>query len=65
LVSGGELVVRLLLAAEVVFVAVMLAGVAMLSVPVALILGGVLGVVATERASALARARELDRGDRA
>jgi len=64
-VSGGELVVRLLLAAEVVFVAVMLAGVAMLSVPVALILGGVLGVVATERASALARARELDRGDRA
>ena len=63
--SGGELVVRLLLAAEVVFVAVMLAGVAMLSVPVALILGGVLGVVATERASALARARELDRGDRA
>jgi len=65
LVSGGELVVRLLLAAEVVFVAVMLAGVAMLSVPVALILGGILGVVATERASALARARELDRGDRA
>jgi len=64
-VSGGELVVRLLLAAEVVFVAVMLAGVAMLSVPVALILGGILGVVATERASALARARELDRGDRA
>ena len=57
--------VRLLLAAEVVFVAVMLAGVAMLSVPVALILGGALGVVATERASALARARELDRGDRA
>lgn len=57
--------VRLLLAAEVVFVAVMLAGVAMLSVPVALILGGILGVVATERASALARARELDRGDRA
>jgi len=44
---------------------VMLAGVAMLSVPVALILGGILGVVATERASALARARELDRGDRA
>jgi hypothetical protein len=45
----------LLLFAEVVFVLVLLAGVALVSVPAALILGGLLGVVAVERASALWR----------
>lgn len=44
--------VRLLLAVEVVFVLVFLAGVALVYVPAALIIGGVLGVVAVERASA-------------
>ncbi|GAA2929783.1 hypothetical protein [Streptomyces enissocaesilis] len=42
---------RLLLALEVVFVLVMLAGVTMVSVPMALILGGLLGVLAVERAT--------------
>ncbi|MEU3255975.1 hypothetical protein [Streptomyces sp. NPDC006997] len=40
---------QLLLAAEVAFVVLFLAGVAMLHVPAALMLGGVLGVVAVER----------------
>ncbi|MFI7137202.1 hypothetical protein ACIBQ5_05365 [Streptomyces massasporeus] len=38
-----------LLAVEVAFVVLFLAGVALLHVPAALMLGGVLGVVATER----------------
>lgn len=38
-----------LLGAEAAFVVLFLAGVAMLYVPAALMLGGVLGVVATER----------------
>ncbi|MGW4426370.1 hypothetical protein [Streptosporangium sp. NPDC004631] len=45
-----------LLAVEVGFVLVLLTGVALLSVPAALILAGLLGVVATERASAAVRA---------
>jgi hypothetical protein len=47
--------VRLLLAVELVFVMVFLAGVALVYVPAALILGGVLGVVAVEKASAMLR----------
>lgn len=42
--------VRLLWAVEVLFVLVALAGVAMVHVPAALVLGGVLGVLAVERA---------------
>jgi hypothetical protein len=41
----------LLLSLEVLFVIVLLAGVAMLSIPAGLILGGFLGVVACERAT--------------
>lgn len=41
---------RVLALLEVAFVAVALVGVGLLSVPVALILGGVLGVLAIERA---------------
>lgn len=48
---------RLLLAVEVVFVGVFLAGVALVYVPAALILGGLLGVVAVERTSVGRRAR--------
>lgn len=40
---------QLLVGLEVAFVVVFLAGVAMLYVPAALMLGGLLGVVATER----------------
>lgn len=40
---------QLLLAVEVAFVVLFLAGVGMLHVPAALMLGGVLGVVAVER----------------
>lgn len=40
---------------EVAFVLVFLAGVALVYVPAALIIGGVLGVVAVERASAAKR----------
>lgn len=40
---------RVLLVLEVVFVLVGLAGVALVSVPAALVLGGLLGVVAVER----------------
>ena len=40
-----------LVALEVVFVALIVAGVAMMHVPAALILAGVLGVLAVERAS--------------
>ena len=43
---------HLLLALEVAFVVLALTGVGMLYVPAALILGGALGVVATERAMA-------------
>lgn len=43
---------RLLLVLEALFVLVIVAGVAMVSVPAALILGGVLGVLAVERATA-------------
>lgn len=39
----------LVLVAELLFVAVLLVGVAMLSVPTAMILGGLLGVLACER----------------
>ncbi|MEU4348299.1 hypothetical protein [Streptomyces sp. NPDC023838] len=42
----------LLLALEIVFVAAVVAGVALWSVPAALILGGLLGVVVVERAQA-------------
>lgn len=42
--------VKLLWAFEVLFVLVALAGVALAYVPAALVLGGVLGVVAVERA---------------
>lgn len=60
---------RLLLAVEIVFVSVLVAGVAMVYVPAALILAGFLGVVAVERASAQARARDRRlrpvRGERA
>jgi uncharacterized membrane-anchored protein YitT (DUF2179 family) len=44
-----------LLLLEVVFVLLFLAGVALVYVPAALILGGLLGVVAVERASARGR----------
>lgn len=44
--------VKLLWTAEVLFVLVSLAGVALVYVPAALVLGGVLGVVAVERALA-------------
>jgi hypothetical protein len=43
---------RVLLALEVAFVVLFLAGVAMLHVPAALMVGGVLGVVAVERETA-------------
>ncbi|UBU10022.1 hypothetical protein [Nonomuraea gerenzanensis] len=43
---------RLMVAVEVVFVLVFLAGVALVFVPAALIVGGLLGVLAIERASA-------------
>jgi hypothetical protein len=46
-----------LLLAEVACIAVLLAGIALLSVPVAMIVGGLLGVVVFERASNLRRAR--------
>lgn len=48
----GARVKLLLLVAEVAFVLMLLVGVALLSLPAALILGGLLGVVAVERASA-------------
>ncbi|MFD7093388.1 hypothetical protein [Streptomyces xanthophaeus] len=44
--------VRILLACELLCTAVLLLGVALVNVPAALVLGGVLGVVACERASA-------------
>lgn len=48
---------RWILAAEVAAVLLFLAGVAMVFVPAALMLGGVLGVVALERASVQVSAR--------
>lgn len=54
---------RWILAAEVTFVLLFLAGVAMIFVPAALMLGGVLGVVAVERVSAQVSARPV--GERA
>ncbi|MCP3820074.1 hypothetical protein NLX86_18835 [Streptomyces sp. A3M-1-3] len=50
-----------LLVLEVLFTAALLAGVALVHVPAALVLGGVLGVVACERASSR-RAVEGRRG---
>lgn len=47
--------VRVLALLELLFTVLVLVGVGLLSVPLALILGGVLGVVAVERASAAAR----------
>ncbi|MYS47543.1 hypothetical protein GTY23_41515 [Streptomyces sp. SID5998] len=47
---------RGLLVLEVVFVLVVVAGLALWSVPVALVVGGVLGVLACERAAADRRA---------
>ncbi|WP_158718438.1 MULTISPECIES: hypothetical protein [Streptomyces] len=44
--------VRLVLVLELVCTAALLLGVALMSVPAALVLGGVLGVVACERATA-------------
>ncbi|MFF2650381.1 hypothetical protein [Streptomyces sp. NPDC058045] len=51
---------RVLALAELGFVVLVLVGVALLSVPVALILGGVLGVVAVERESATSAAPERE-----
>lgn len=51
----------LLLLAEVVFVLVALAGIGLWSPPAALLVAGVLGVVACERASARRDDREVDR----
>lgn len=45
----------LLIAAEVLFVAILAGGVALWSVPAALVLVGVLGVVACERRAAAAK----------
>lgn len=56
---------RVLLALEVVFVLVGVAGVALWSVPAAMVLGGVLGVLACERASAVRRAVGVRRGGEA
>lgn len=53
---------RWLLAFEVVFVLVVVAGVALWSVPAALVLGGVVGVLACERASAVRRVAGGRRG---
>ncbi|MEU6294831.1 hypothetical protein [Streptomyces erythrochromogenes] len=44
--------VRLVLVLEVLCTAALLVGVALMSVPAALVLGGVLGVLACERATA-------------
>lgn len=54
---------RWLDAFEVVFVLVVVAGVALWSVPAALVLGGVVGVLACERASADRRVARVRRGD--
>lgn len=51
----------MLLLLEVVFAAVLVAGVAAIYWPAALILAGILGVVACERASAVATARRAAR----
>lgn len=53
---------RWLDAFEVVFVLVVVAGVALWSVPAALVLGGVAGVLACERASVTGRVAEGRRG---
>lgn len=58
---------RLFVAAEIGFVLVALVGVALVSVPASLIIGGVLGVVAMEYRSALRRralAKVTDLGSR-
>lgn len=52
---------RLLLALETLFVLVIVAGVAMVSVPSALVLGGVLGVLAVERATVQRKPKEARR----
>lgn len=59
--TGG----RWLLVLEVVFVLVAVAGLALWSVPGALLAGGVLGVLACERASADRRAARVRRGGEA
>ncbi|MCL6733299.1 hypothetical protein [Streptomyces neyagawaensis] len=57
--------VRRLVVLEVVFVLVLVAGVALWSVPGALVLGGVLGVLACERALADRRVPGEGRGGEA
>jgi hypothetical protein len=56
---------RVLLALEVVFVLVVVVGVALWSVPAAMVLGGVLGALACERASAVGRAVGVRHGGEA
>ncbi|MEU3346409.1 hypothetical protein ABZ723_15765 [Streptomyces sp. NPDC006700] len=53
---------RVLLACEVAFVVLVLAGVALVNVPAALVLGGLAGVLACERALADRRAAGARRG---
>ena len=53
------LVARLSTVVEVGFVLLLVAGVALMHVPVAMILGGVLGVVACERASSRGAQRSM------
>ncbi|MFJ2178896.1 hypothetical protein ACIOHE_39135 [Streptomyces sp. NPDC087851] len=53
---------RVLFAAEVLFVVAAVAGVALWSVPAALVAGGTLGLLACERASAERRAAAQRRG---
>ncbi|MET9517028.1 hypothetical protein [Streptomyces sp. NPDC002994] len=52
---------RLLLVLEILFVLVIVAGVAMVSVPSALVLGGLLGVLAVERATVQRKPKEVRR----
>jgi hypothetical protein len=56
---------RLLDALETLFVLVLVAGLGLWSVPAALVVGGLLGVLACERASADRRAAEGRRGGEA
>ncbi|WP_314411372.1 hypothetical protein [Streptomyces sp. DSM 40484] len=56
---------RRLVVMETVFVLVLVAGLGLWSVPAALVVGGVLGVLACERASADGRAAGVRRGGEA
>ncbi|MEW2567640.1 hypothetical protein [Streptomyces sp. NPDC047070] len=56
---------RRLVALETVFVLVLVAGLGLWSVPAALVVGGLLGVLACERASADRRAAGVRRGGEA